>query len=95
MDSVPSCMQCFTPCAAASPSPNAVSSSVNPLHIEIPLEETPWGKPQPSGEFSAYSQSVNPVLAAPGQEPTHTHLNGAKAPSKLLPVLVTGTQHPW
>lgn len=66
------------------------SSPMNPLHLEIPLEEIPWGKPQHSGEFSAHSQSINPALAAPGQEPTHTHLAQQNHPVKLLPVLLRG-----
>lgn len=63
-------------------SKRCVSPPMNPLHLKIPLEEIPWGKPEHSGEFSAYSQSINPALAAPGQEPTHTHLAGAKPPRK-------------
>lgn len=62
---------------------------MSPLHLEIPLEEIPCGKLQHSGEFSAYSQSINPALAAPGQEPTHISLE-QNHPVKLLSVLVTG-----
>lgn len=43
-----------------------VSSPMNPLHPEIPLEEIPWGKPQHSGALTL------------GQEPTPTRLTGAK-----------------
>lgn len=59
-----------------------VSSPMNPLHLEFPLEEIPWGKAQHSGEFSANSQSTNPGAG------TNSHTSYWSKTTQ--PVLVTG-----